>query len=524
MDEQDDLDRIDESDDGMTPSEPDPPPQTHEEWPVPPPPAEKPAVVPPPVHVMAPADDMQRTQPIQTQPIGAAPPPEKKGGHLWLWIVGGILAAIVIVAIVLGVTRDRMVEVPDLTGLTLPQAVTALSDADLRLGDVSYTSQVPAGMEEGQTVAQDPAAGTEVDLESAVGVLVAGKAEIEVPELIGLTADEATQTLEGAGFKVKTVEVENEAEPGTVVDQSPAAGSMVTPGSEVTIVVSAGKTVTLVPNVVGMSQEEATAALQEAGYQVQAKGTYDEEAEDGIVIGQSPEGGTAADPETRVDLYVSQGKNPEAEVPDVVGMSEAEAAEALQAAGFEAVPGATFSDTVPAGQVISQDPEAGTTAQRGSGVALIVSQGPIPPETTTVPDVIGKTEAEAAATLQEAGYSVAIARTYSEVVPFDLVGIQAPVGGNVTEPGITVAILVSDGPRPAEEFVIVPDLRGMTLEEASAALDELGLEVVSFEFFTEVAPAGEVAAQLPPPESSVAPGATVLLLVSKGPYVQVNPL
>jgi beta-lactam-binding protein with PASTA domain len=473
---------------------------------------------------MAPAVDLQQTQPIQAQPMGAARPPEKKGGHLWLWIVGGLLAAIVIVAIILGVSRDRTVEVPDLTGLSLPQAVAALTEADLRLGEVSYTSQVPAGMEEGQAVAQDPAAGTEVDLESAVNVLVAGKAEIEVPEVTGLTADEATQTLEGAGFTVKTVEVENEAEPGAVVDQSPAGGSMVTPGSEVTIVVSAGRTVTLVPNVVGMSQEEATAALQEAGYEVQAKGTYDEQVEDGKVIGQSPEGGTEAEPGTRVDIFVSQGKNPEAAVPDVVGMSEAEAAEALEAAGFEAVPGSTFSDTVPLGQVISQDPEAGTTAQRGSGVALVVSQGPMPTETTTVPDVIGRTETEATEILEAAGYLVASAHTYSEVVPIDLVGIQAPVGGNVTEPGITVAILVSDGPRPAEEFVIVPDLRGISLEEASAVLEDLGLEVLSFEFFTELAPAGQVAAQLPPPESSVAPGATVLLLISKGPYLQVNPL
>jgi beta-lactam-binding protein with PASTA domain len=94
----------------------------------------------------------------------------------------------------------------------------------------------------------------------------------------------------------------------------------------------------------------------------------------------------------------------------------------------------------------------------------------------------------------------------------------------VTEPGITVGILVSDGPRPGPEFVLVPDLTGMTLEEATAVLEQAGLQVVSFEFFTELAPEGQVFAQLPPAEFSVAPGSTVLVIVSKGPYVQINPL
>lgn len=540
MEEREDTGRLDENMGDTTPSVPEQMPgdTSPAQWPLPEPPGtepivappmepsdETPVVVPPPVHVMPGAAHLQPTQPMGAPlPAATPPPPEKKGGHLWLWIVGGLLAAIVIVAIILGMTRDRTVEVPDLAGLGLPEAVAALTDADLRLGEVTYTSQIPAGMKEGQTVAQDPAAGTDVERESAVNVLVAGKAEIEVPALIGLSVEEATKVLEDAGFAVKTVEVEDEAEPGTVVDQSPQTGSMVTPGSEVTIVVSAGKAETLVPKVVGLSQDEATATLTEAGYQVQAKGTYDEKVAKGIVISQSPDAGSVAEPGTRVDIYVSQGKNPEAAVPDVVGLGEADAAKALEDAGFQAVPSATFSDTVPAGQVISQDPAAGTTAQRGSGVTLIVSQGPKPPDTTTVPNVVGMTETEAVKLLQEAGYLVASARTYSDVVPLDMVGIQAPMGGTVTEPGITVAILASDGPRPAEEFVIVPDLKGMTLDEATAALADLGLKVASFEFFTELAPEGQVAAQLPPPESSVSPGATVLLLISNGPYVQVNPL
>ena len=60
------------------------------------------------------------------------------------------------------------------------------------------------------------------------------------------------------------------------------------------------------------------------------------------------------------------------------------------------------------------------------------------------------------------------------IVAQGVVGLQAPVAGSITEPGITVGIVVSMGSRPAE-FVIVPDVRGMSLEEATATLEEAGL-------------------------------------------------
>jgi len=488
----------------------------------PPPSASPPPVTPPPVPPPQGAGGPDHHEPTWTSE--SAPPPEKKGSHLWLWIVLGVFLALIVAGVVvIGVYRNNTADVPDLKGLTVSEGVRALTDVELELGKVDYTSEVPAGLEEGQIVSQKPDAGEQVEQGTAVDVVVAGQAEVEVPDVLGLALDEATQTLEGAGFKVKSAEVENEAEPGTVVDQSPAAGAMVAPGSEVTVLVSAGVAETLIPKVVGMSQDEATAVLKDAGYESQSKGTYDEEAAEGIVISQSPEAGTVAAPGTKVDLIVSQGKNPQAEVPNVVGKTETDAAKALEDAGFEAVPGSTYSDTVAVGQVVSQDPAAGATAQRGSAVTITVSQGPTPPETVTMPNVIGKPEAEAVTALQQVGYQVALVDVYSDVVPQGVVGLQAPVAGSITEPGITVGIVVSMGSRPAE-FVIVPDVRGMSLEEATATLEELGLVATSVEIFTALAPQGELFAQLPPPDSSVAPGSTVYLIISKGPYPVVNPL
>jgi beta-lactam-binding protein with PASTA domain len=429
--------------------------------------------------------------------------------------------------VTIGVLRSNTVDVPDLRGMTVAEAARALDQVGLELGKIAYTSDIPAGVLEGQIIGQDPTAGEEVEKGSAVSVVVAGESEeetVEIPDVVGLMVEDATKRLTEVGLTVKAVDVEAGVDAGTVVDQSPIAGSTVDTGTEVTLMVSAGMAETLVPNVVGMAQDEATATLEEAGYEVQAKSTFDEEAAEGIVIGQDPQGGVVAEPGTVVDIVVSAGKNPEVAVPDVVGMSEKDAADALDDAGLQAVPSSAYSETAPVGEVIGQDPAAGTTVLTGTAVSITVSEGPKPAETATVPDVIGKTEAEATAILEDAGYVVAVARHYSDSVPADVVGAQAPVGGNITAPGTTVGILVSDGPRPADQFVVIPDLRGLTLEEATDALEELGLEAAVFEVYTSLAPEGQVFAQLPPPGSNVAPGSPVLVAISKGPYPQVNPL
>ena len=148
----------------------------------------------------------------------------------------------------------------------------------------------------------------------------------------------------------------------------------------------------------------------------------------------------------------------------------------------------------------------------------------MPAQTATVPDVVGQTEAEAVAALEQAGYQVSAATAYSEDVPKGVVGEQVPPAGSVTQPGITVGIVVSSGPQPTIDFVEVPDVRGMTLTEATATLEKAGLKVTSSEFFTELEPKGQIFAQLPPPGYPVPPGATVLVVVSLGPYLQVNPL
>ena len=161
-------------------------------------------------------------------------------------------------------------------------------------------------------------------------------------------------------------------------------------------------------------------------------------------------------------------------------------------------------------------------AKRGSPVGMAVSLGPEPPSTAVVPDVLGKQEAEAQDLLTQAGYTMVSSAAYSETVPQGQVSLQVPGGGSITEPGIAVAVLVSAGPRPPES-VVVPDVRGMSVTEATQALEQAGLGVQSVELFTGLAPEGQVIAQLPWPESSAPPDSTVTLFVSKGPRLEAVP-
>lgn len=476
----------------------------------------------------APAPAAPESSPATPTPPEAAtpPPPAKDRSRRWLWIVLGVAAALVIAAIVLIAVRfGDGAEVPDLAGLSVPEATSVLEEVGLVFGKAVYTDGLPAGVDEGDIVGQLPPAGMQAEKGTKVDVIVAkGEQVATVPDVVGMSSDQAAQALGEIGLKAKSVEVEHDAQVGVVVDQSPQAGTKVAPGSEVTVMVSAGRADTLVPDVVGSTQDEATSVLTGAGYKVETKTGYDEDVEKGLVADQSPGGGTAAEPATTVSILVSAGRNPEVMVPAVVGLTEQNAAKLLEDAGLEPVSGPSFSDAVPVGVVISQDPDAGAAVAVGSAVSIAVSQGPKPAETATVPDVVGKSEPEATGLLVQAGYQVAVARVFSETVSKDAVGAQAPAPGNVTPPGITVALLVSDGPRPGLEFATVPDVRGMTLDEATAALDQAGLMVASSELYTQLAPKGQVFAQLPPAGYPVAPGSTVVVIVSKGPYVQVNPL
>jgi eukaryotic-like serine/threonine-protein kinase len=212
---------------------------------------------------------------------------------------------------------------------------------------------------------------------------------VQVPILINLTQSDAVASLQHAGLKadVKT-RVTDTAKPGRVVDQSPLAQTVVSTGSTVTIWVAKAPTTVPVPDLTGMTIQEATAALQAVGLKL---GTASPGASDTIpkdqIAGQDPPANTQVNKGSSVNVVVSTGPS-QVTVPDVTCFSFGHAKEELSKLGLSPAVG----DPVPVNplcpnpnRVALQEPAAGTQADGGSTVTIHPGEvtSPTPSETPT---------------------------------------------------------------------------------------------------------------------------------------------
>ncbi len=217
-----------------------------------------------------------------------------------------------------------------------------------------------------------------------VNSLVPPEAELTVPDVVGETEEDATDTLEELGFQVRVEREFNEDERrGIVFQQDPEPDSPGEEGDAVTITVSKGQPGVEVPSVVGLTQDEATAAIIDAGLEVGNVTSQDSQEEEGTVLEQAPPGGSKVDAESAVDLVVSGGPGT-VTVPDVVCQDVDEAQAEISAAGlgFDVV-GSQFSESCPEGTVAEQNPGGGAEVTQGSTVRVVESEGPEPEETIT---------------------------------------------------------------------------------------------------------------------------------------------
>ncbi len=212
--------------------------------------------------------------------------------------------------------------------------------------------------------------------------------------------------IEAAQLVVGTVTSESSAtvSAGTVIRQSPSAGTVMVKGATVNLVVSSGLAQALVPDVVGRTQADATTALTSAGLTVgSVTQAHSGTIPVGSVVSQSVPAGISVYGGTAVDLVVSLGLA-QATVPNVVGSTQADATTALTAAGLTVgTVTQTSSETIPVGSVVSQSVPAGSSVSLGTAVNLVISTGSTQ---TTVPNVVGQPQAAAQTALEAAGLSV----------------------------------------------------------------------------------------------------------------------
>jgi beta-lactam-binding protein with PASTA domain len=390
--------------------------------------------------------------PVVEEAEAAPPPPPPRPPLLWPWlllllllVLGGLLAAWLL-------TRDdngksaSTVNVPNVVRLKQQEAVARLNRRGLVARAVTRASSAAAGT----VVAQDPSPGADVARRSVVTLSVSSLRTEAVPDVVGEKAPAAVKALEAKGFRVQTRNVVSKTASGTVLAESPVAGSKIGRGSTVTINISRGPVT--VPNTIGQSRDTAVATLRGAGLVPKAF-TVPSSQPKGQVVAQRPKSGTRVPGGSTVRLNLSNGAGGGAAppppppppppatvtVPDVTVQQQDAAQRQLNSAGLKAGVVWVPSDQ-PEGTVVSQAPDAGTTQKRGTRIQLNVSLGPNPGEQRAVPNVVGVDPATARSRLESAGFEVQTLRQrvgdrgqVGKVVDEQTAGgRRAPVGARIS--------------------------------------------------------------------------------------------
>jgi serine/threonine-protein kinase len=318
-------------------------------------------------------------------PVDDEPPRERRW---WPWLVallvlllaGGGVAAYLIL-------RPEKVVVPGVVNEDLNTARTQLQNAGFTVASpIPVTSQQKSGT----VISQDPQGGTKAKDGSTVSLTVSsGPGSVAVPTVVGETQAQAKSSIEIANLTVGKVVHESNTQfaSGRVIDTSPSAGTSVTVGSAVTLIVSSGPPSVQVPDVTSEEVGQAKATLQGRGFNVTTAEEVSTTATPGTVLSQDPAGGKSVPTGSTVSLVVAQAP-PTVTVPNVVGKTTGAANATLGASGFPATQQQqTVSNHNENGIVLSQNPAASTQAKNGTTVTIVIGKyvAPTPTTTTTTP-------------------------------------------------------------------------------------------------------------------------------------------
>ena len=246
-----------------------------------------------------------------------------------------------------------------------------------------------------------------------------------------------------------------------------------------------------------MSKELACQKVESAGFTCTTKDDDNSSKEKGTFTKQSPKAGSEAEKGSAVTLWFSTGPKM-VTVPDVSDSTQEEAKELLENAGFKVSGSATVEDssTIEKDHVTRTDPAAGTNQAKGTSILIYISSG-----MTKVPDgLIGQSEKNVTGILAKNELVASIREEYSDTVAKGNVTRVDPGSGTTVEQGSSVTVYVSSGKEP----VSVPDVSGMSLNDAKAALDGFSVKVNGDQN-------GTVTKQDPAAGSTVDKGSTITL-------------
>ena len=202
--------------------------------------------------------------------------------------------------------------------------------------------------------------------------------EVEMPNIVGLTKDEAQQKVESAKLKfvVSSEEYNTDVEENYIISQEPTyveGYNRVKEGSEVKVVVSKGTEKTKVPKVVGMSKDDAIEAIENAKLKAEIVEESSKKVQEGYVINQETDANTEVNAGETVKIHVSTGTE-KATVPGVVGKSQDEAKKTLQDLGFVVTVTTSEDNSKDNGVVLKQSLDEGKSVEKGSEITITVNK------------------------------------------------------------------------------------------------------------------------------------------------------
>ena len=414
-------------------------------------------------------------------------------------------------AVDLVVAAPRTAQVPDLMGHVVDDAERLLASADLRPGRVHRQE---SRQRTGTVLAQSPAAHTRVAADTAVDFVVAVPVLVEVPNLLGRSQRFANGRLDRAELRRGETTTEESREPeGTVIGQEPGAGERAAAGSAVDLVVATPVTVR-VPDLLGLDETavETLLASRELDAGIVERQTSDRTP--GTVLAQEPAAGTRVALGTAVAFVLAVP--PDVLLPDLAGMTEADALEAL--AGSDLTGGALeFRESATAaGLVLEQWPAAGQAVAVGSAVDLVIAAV----ETVEIPNLVGLPVDGARQVLGALRLAVGSeTRQPSREEADGTVLAQDPPAAARFAVGSPVDLVVAE---PA--LVRVPEIVGLAIDDVDAALTGAGLAAGPVEPRFSLAAGGAVLAQEPAAGAVVPAGTSVAVGVARDRVTWAGPL
>ena len=280
--------------------------------------------------------------------------------------------ALGIVLLIIGTSWYRIsgpgnkIVVPSLAGMTQAQAAKAAAELGLK---VEITQEVfSEDVPKGKVLTSDPAGGGRVEFAGTVNLIISkGKDRIEVPDLVGLTVEEATAALKKNNLKIGRVseKFSDTFEAGLLIDGIPSSGSPVRKDSSVDLIISKGQEQVELTNFEGKTSDQAQSELTEAGLIVNSEYEYSDTIEPGTVISQTPSDVSTVGKGEKITLVISKGPS-KIFIPNVYSLSKKAATKILEDLGFKV----EFKYIAKKKTVTNMTPKYGTAATPGSTVTI----------------------------------------------------------------------------------------------------------------------------------------------------------